>query len=314
MTQRASACGKVILLGEHAVVYGTPAIAAGIERGAWAEVSLADVGPSTLEIGDRRAVADAQSEDDLARAFSALVGSDRAFSVRAHSELPPGGGLGSSAALAVSIARAIEMYTSAAPHERELRAAERALAWERVFHGNPSGIDMYAAANGGTFEFVRGRGGQPIEAGAELWLCIGLSGSGASTKTMVESVARQFQRRPELQARTLDGIGALVRNASLAIQVGDLVGLGRLMDLNQMMLAGLLLSTQPIEQLCTLARGAGALGAKLTGSGGGGSVIALVPAPGGSEDEGSDVAKAVLRAWKLAGFEGFVTRVGATGR
>jgi mevalonate kinase len=315
---RATACGKVILLGEHAVVYGVPALAAGIDRGAVAEVTRAEAAGSrsVLHLGGRAIVADASAEDDAARAFAALLGEDAdPVAVTASSDLPPGGGLGSSAALGVAIARAVEEL--AGPESdaagREARALDRALAWERVFHGNPSGIDTYAAAHGGTFRFVRGAPAVPVRPAADLWLCVGLSGASASTRVMVEGLGRLFQRKPEVQRRSIDAVAALVRNAALAIEAGDLVGLGKLMDLNQMVLAGLFLSTEALESLCALAREAGALGAKLTGSGGGGAVIALVPPPHphGSPDAPGQVAAAVLAAWKGAGFEGFVTRIAA---
>ena len=114
---------------------------------------------------------------------------------------------------------------------------------------------------------------------------------------MVEGVARLKARKPELVDSAVAGVGALVDNAVLAVETGDHVGLGKLMDLNQMILAGLMLSTEPIEALCALARGAGALGAKLTGAGGGGSVIALV--------DGEAAAAPVLAAWSAAGYSGF---------
>jgi mevalonate kinase len=118
---------------------------------------------------------------------------------------------------------------------------------------------------------------------------------------MVETVARLRQRRPAIVAKAFDGIAALVQNARLAVEAGDRVGLGKLMDLNQMILSGLFVSTEEIERLCHLAREAGALGAKLTGAGGGGSVVALV--------SGVGAADRVLEAWKADGFWGFGTRI-----
>ncbi len=135
-------------------------------------------------------------------------------------------------------------------------------------------------------------------------LAVGWSGSTSSTRVMVEGLARLRTRKPEMVDKSIAGITALVANAALAVEAGDLGGLGKLLDLNQMILAGLLLSTGPIEDLCATARAAGALGAKLTGAGGGGSVIALV-----SDDAAADK---VLGAWRGAGFSGFVTRVGAS--
>lgn len=314
---KAAACGKVILLGEHAVVYGVPAIAAGIDRGARAEAVLLDPAEghaSVLHLGGREIAPGAAAQGDVARAFAALLGEDAPpVSVTASSELPPGGGLGSSAALGVAIARAVEELGGAPEADRESRALDRAVAWERVFHGNPSGIDTYAAAHGGTFRFVRGEPAAPIQPAADIWLCLGLSGAGASTRSMVEGLARLFDRKPDVKRQTIEAVGALVRNAALAIEAGDLVGLGKLMDLNHMVLAGLFLSTEDLERLCALARSAGALGAKLTGSGGGGAAIALVPPPDpeGPPGEPGPVASAVLAAWKGAGFDGFVTRIAA---
>jgi mevalonate kinase len=320
---RATAGGKVILLGEHAVVYGVPALAAGIDRGARAEVTLRGTrgAPSTLTLGGRTVLADARGEEDLARALAALLDESEglsepdagapSFEVVASSDLPPGGGLGSSAAIGVAIGRAVEELLASPAAERGERALRRALAWERVFHGNPSGIDTYAAAHGGTFRFVRGEPARPLHLATDLWLAVGLSGSAASTRAMVEGLARLFQRKPDVQRKSIDAIAALVNNAALAIEAGDLEGLGKLMDLNHMLLAGLFLSTEGLERLCHLARSAGALGAKLTGSGGGGSVIALLPPPEPGRAAPTDVANAVLAAWKSAGFDGFVTRIAA---
>jgi mevalonate kinase len=118
---------------------------------------------------------------------------------------------------------------------------------------------------------------------------------------MVEGLARLRARKSEMVDRSIAGIASLVDNAALAIEAGDLPGLGKLMDLNQMLLAGLMLSTAELEELCAVARAAGALGAKLTGKGGGGAAIALCEAP--------EAAAPVLAAWRSAGYEGFSTRV-----
>src|SRR5206468_8905936 len=107
------------------------------------------------------------------------------------------------------------------------------------------------------------------------------------------------ERNPEVFGQTLEAVVSLVQNAQLALEAGDIEALGKLMDLNQMLLAGLFLSTSNIEALCSLARDAGALGSKLTGAGGGGSVIALTA--------GEAEAARVLDAWKGAGYSGFFT-------
>ncbi|WP_394839351.1 mevalonate kinase [Pendulispora rubella] len=290
------ASGKVILLGEHAVVYGVPALAVGISRGALARATPRDEGPSILRLDGLPVELRADDEErDLSRSFRAVLeasGVQGSFLVEARTDLPPGAGLGCSAALGVALARALDPGATAA------LTAERAMAWERVFHGNPSGVDTAVSAEGGCIYFERGRGFERVESATPLLLCVGHTGTISSTKSMVEAVARLRERRPEMVAKSFDAIRSLVRNARLAIEAGDVRALGQLMDLNQMLLSGLFLSTQEIERMCGLARDVGALGAKLTGAGGGGCVASLV--------ENRDVAERVLHAWKEAGFEGFL--------
>lgn len=290
--------GKVILLGEHAVVYGSPALAVGIQRGVTATARAAET-PS-IQIGEHQARSGDPSP--LGQALRALVS---ALGVGPHRvevslDLPPGRGLGASAAIAVAVARSLLSAAGEEPaDERVLVAAD---AWERVFHGTPSGVDAAAAANGGCLIFRRGEGPTPILVARPLILVIGVAGPPAGTREMVEQVRALRERRPDVVQKSVEGIAALVKNASLCVTSGDLPGLGRLMDLNQMLLAGLFVSTDGIEQACQLAREAGALGAKLTGAGGGGSVVALAdqdPAP-------------VLAAWEAAGLLCFSAEVPAS--
>ncbi|MDI3291156.1 mevalonate kinase [Polyangium sp. 15x6] len=322
-----SASGKVILFGEHAVVYGSPAIAAGLDRGARAVVTRLPNGPSILKLGDGSVVADSSSSNDLGRAFAALLEVAPAIPpvhVEARCDLPPGGGLGSSAALAVSIARAAEALVRG-DEERteedaaiEARVLARAASWERIFHGNPSGIDATAAARGGIFRFTRAEGARPITPRQDLVLCVGSTGHPSSTKTTVELIASQHAKDPVLVKRSIDAVTSIVGNAVLAIEAGDQRALGDLMNMNQLVLSGLFVSTSELEELCALARSAGALGAKLTGGGGGGCVIALVPPSfrsDGTRDEEREAESAarILDAWRSAEghYEGFCARIGA---
>jgi mevalonate kinase len=290
--------GKIVLLGEHAVVYGMPAIAAGISLGAVARAT-----PSH-EYGIRIAERSARAADgsELSAAFQAAcqalgVGPRQ---VEVDVTLPLGSGLGGSAAIGVAVARAL-LKTLGEAETRE-RVLQGAAAWEQVFHGNASGVDAAAAYAGGCIWFTKEGGPEPLFVAVPLRLAIGLAGPPASTKQMVESVQRLGERRPDLLGKSLAGIESLVKNARLCIEAGDVTGLGQLMNYNQMLLSGLFLSTDEIERACAIAREAGALGAKLTGAGGGGAVIALC--------DGS--AQPIEEALRAAGFTAFSTEIAAS--
>ncbi len=292
--------GKVILLGEHAVVYGRPALAAGIERGVRAEVRPAERTTLAIEPWDLELEPD--GEHELSRALAAVIAEQPgALPVRIEAvvDLPAGAGLGCSAALGVAVVRAIASAAGEAPADEVVAA--RALAWERVFHGNPSGIDNTMAAHGGVACYRKGEPLEPVRPKRPLRLVIGDSAEPSSTKVMVEGVARQVQRDPERGEKTLEAITALVRNAKLAVEEGDVRALGQLMDMNQALLSSWMLSTTAIEEMCAAARAAGAAGAKLTGAGGGGCMIALV--------EDDDVAERVRAAIEATGHRAFVAEV-----
>ena len=268
--------GKTVLLGEHAVVYGMPAIAAGISLGASARAEPSKT--HEIQVAELRASAGDGSElsSALERACEAVgVGPHR---VEVEVNLPLGSGLGGSAAIGVAVVRAL--LAAAGEPETAARVLQGAGAWEQVFHGNASGVDAAAAYAGGCIWFTKADGMEPISVALPLKLVIALAGPPASTKQMVEGVRRLGERRPDLLGKSLSGIESLVKNARLCIEAGDLHGLGQLMNYNQMLLSGLFVSTPEIERACAAARDAGALGAKLTGAGGdGGAVIGLFPEP-----------------------------------
>jgi len=290
--------GKIVLLGEHAVVYGMPAIAAGISLGAFARATPSDV--NGIRIAERRARAEDGS--DLSAALEATC---RALGagprqVEVEVTLPLGSGLGGSAAIGVAVARALLATLGEA--ETPLRVLAGANAWEQVFHGNPSGIDAAAAYAGGCIFFSKATGPEPLFVAVPLRVAICLAGPPASTKQMVELVKHLGERRPDLLGKSLAGIESLVKNARLCIEAGHVSDLGQLMNYNQMLLSGLFLSTPEIERACAIAREAGALGAKLTGAGGGGAVIALC-------DGSADTVETALRE---AGFVAFSTEIAAS--
>ncbi len=275
--------GKVILLGEHSVVYGKPALAAALGIGVRATTENADdLGHHELHCLPWDVRVKPGDEEPLARAFDALLahyGERPPVRVRCDVGLPGGAGLGCSAAIGVAVVRALDQRWRRVdePAASDDEVAALSLHWERVFHGNPSGVDNAMAAAGGVAVFRRSQPLQRLSVVRPLPLVIAHSGESSSTKETVEFVRRQYDKDPARVGEIFDGIEALVRNAQLAVEAGDLKALGQLMDMNQALLSALMLSTENLETLCRVARHHGALGAKLTGAGGGGCMIALAP-------------------------------------
>lgn len=334
--------GKIILLGEHAVVYGQPALAATLDRGMRVAITRlnaakggaeAKSGPVLRGTGfgiDAVARPDPGGEgpEALRRALSRLIEMfgervrDLSFSV--DGQIPAGSGLGSSAALSVALVRGVHRFFEEDVPLEQVR--DEALSLEKVFHGNPSGVDHNTILTGGLVCFTSGvdrrlsqdapaKAGQTNSADAvsaeptvtalplprRLRFAVGIAGHHAGTSHAVSALRDRMQRHPKAYAHLYAGIGALVEEAKSAIAEGHWGALGELMDLNQGYLNALGVSTPAIEALCAMARQRGALGAKLSGAGGGGAVIALV----------DDDPAAVVRAYTDAGYEGFCVEIDA---
>lgn len=303
METTARAFGKLILAGEHAVVYGVPAIAVGIDRGAHATARGALA--NRLRIDAWSVDVTENGDGELARAFTALLASARGrdemspVEVVASTDLPPGGGLGCSAALGVAVARAVS------PDANDEEILADAMAWEKIFHGNPSGVDAAVATLGGAIQFVRGEGIEPLDTTGRLFFAIGHSGNASSTKKMVEGLARLRDAEPAMVSAAFGRIRTIAGDVRAAIESGDIAALGAALDDNQAVLSKLALSTPVIDAMCSLARHIGALGCKLTGAGGGGCVVAL------AEDRAC--ANHILSAWRARYKDGFVAELGRPG-
>lgn len=275
---RASAPGKVILLGEHAVVYGHPALAGALAQRIFVALEDDAKGPR-VEFEDD--AADPRHSAELTNAFAAMakeLGVKPALRARVRSELPLGGGLGSSAALGVALARALcEIAGEPCPPER---AAALTLQLERVFHGAPSGVDPAVCARSGLILFTRGQGEQaerisPLVPPRPLHLVVALTGIARGTRRTVLPLAARRAERPALYDPLLSTLGELAVGGAAALLRADLVDLGVRFDAAHGILAAIGVSCPELDELCASLRRDSALGAKLTGAGGGGAAIGL---------------------------------------
>ncbi len=279
----ASAPGKVILCGEHSVVYGYPAIAVPVHAlRAHASLRPAPSGTGLVMVAQDLAqtvrLSEAPADEPLAvvpRVFLQryhLPEPDATLTV--HSQLPIASGLGSGAAVAVAMARVLLLAHGLSPTPEEVSAL--AFEAEKLHHGTPSGIDNTVIAWEQPIFFVRGATPQSLTAGAPLDLLIANSGIVAHTREMVSGVRARYQVEPERYAHLLAALGQLVLEARAVLEAGDAGRLGALFNQNHELLRALGVSHPRLEALVEAARQAGALGAKLTGAGGGGNIIALV--------------------------------------
>lgn len=280
----ATAPGKVILVGEHAVVYGHPAIAVPVwETVATATIATVPVGRGCTivapDINRQIHLATAGDDEPLAlitrmtlAALGAAANPD--WQIEVHSQIPIASGLGSGAALSTALVRAIHLHLDHSVDPAQISAL--VYASEQLYHGTPSGIDNTVIAYGMPVWFVKGQAPETFRPHQPFTLAIADSGIAAPTKETVEDVRRGWQTDPVRYERWFAQIGAIAQVARYAIEAGDLPTLGVLFTQNQALLDNLGVSSPRLQGLIDAALAAGAYGAKLSGGGRGGNMIALI--------------------------------------
>jgi mevalonate kinase len=296
----ASSPGKIILFGEHAVVYGRPAIAAPITQ-VRAEATVEDSLETGIKLkapnlGVERWLADSKKKDPFARAVSVVLetaGIDHPLNliVTVQSSIPIASGLGSGAAMAAAVIRALAKHLDLQELATDRKVSELCFKVEKLLHGTPSGIDNTVVAFEKPVYFIRREPVNQIDTftvARPLHLLVADTGEPSRTKNVVGDVRNQWQKDPTIFEKLFDNCGRVAREARFAIEEGDPIRVGQLMVENQAYLRQMTVSSLSLERLIKVAVSAGALGAKLSGAGRGGNMIALV------RDGDEDRIKSVL--------------------
>ncbi len=288
----ASAPAKVILTGEHAVVYNEPALVMAINRRAHVSVTTSrgdsvvmrsqEIGESVqfpLERSIEQRVDGARSLRllpflTLAQQVAQKAEYSGGLQISIQSEIPIAAGLGSSAAIGVAMSAALGKCLGV-KLSRD-RISKIAYESEKLIHGYPSGIDNVISAYGGLIVFRRNEGFLPVESHTRLQIVIGMTGVERSTAEQVARVAETVREHGEVGKLLLHCIGHLTAETVGALRERKIKAVGKLLSLNHWLVNALGVSHPLLDQLVHASLEAGALGAKLTGAGGGGCMIALV--------------------------------------
>jgi len=316
MEATASAPAKVILFGEHFVVYGEPAIVLAIDKRAYAKAELRDDkqlylrsvnlnlagyfknGIFKIEQGNpKEAKLKFQPLKVAVEKVLEIYGKNSGLSIQVNSTVPVAAGLGSSAAVAAAVTAAVSALLNVKMSKEDVfRISYEA---EKIVHGTPSGVDPAISTFGGTLLFQMDTGFKPVDVKADVPLVIGDTGVKRSTRVQVAKVRNVRDRYPRVVEPIMRAGREIVLRAIDALREDDLETLGDLMNINHALLCGLGVSDESLERLIKAARKADALGAKLTGAGGGGCMIALAE---------NEKLEQVLEAIQGVGGKAFIAR------
>lgn len=310
--------GKIILFGEHAVVYGYPALAAGLTKGIYGEIFDTKEQEFSVAIPLWNLKIQEKEDSQLGKALRIITekipGQERCH-LHLTPEIPYKAGLGSSAAMAVAIIKKlVEWKKLDWPLEK---INDLAFESECVFHGTPSGIDNTVATYGGfCYLYDSSRFSPPAATIRQLQLkkltasflpslphaisfVVINTRKERETKKLVDHVREIRLKNPESMDKILSEIGTFAWEGYLCLVNQKYEVFGKLMQRNHELLSSMGISSPELEKAASLAYKKGALGAKLTGAGGGGCLIAFAP---GKEDE-------ILKECEKHGFPGFVAEI-----
>ena len=301
--------GKVILFNEHFVVYGIPAIASAFNQKTVATVEA--FRGEGVALSDERKATEGYKEEKLDQQKDSLdriiraVGIDPSrnpVKITLRGDLVAASGVGASAASCVAIARALSEYFNLNLSDEKIN--EIAYEGEKGYHGTPSGIDNTVATYGGLIWFKRGNPNvfERIRMTKPFELVIGNTGLTTDTKVAVDGIRKRREEHPEKYSKIFKEAEGVVYEARKALEAADLDRVGRLMCENHRLLQAVEVSCKELDFLVDLALEHGALGAKLTGSGLGGNMIALTP--------GKVLQERVAKAIEKEGFEVLRTTIG----
>lgn len=307
MTGEGFGYGKVILFGEHFVVHGVPAIAAALGKKTIARVEDYD----KFEVVDNRPETPGYKEGKKEQADQAIMNvinhlkidvDKTPIRITFSGDLVAASGVGASAAQCASLARALNKHFNLGLDDEGINQA--AYEGEKAYHGTPSGIDNTAATYGGIIFFTKSDPPKIEKVGMArpLEIVEGNTGLTSDTKNIVEDVKKNMEKNPEEFEGIFKRAGEIAQEARGALADSDARKIGKLMDENQELLRKVGVSCNELEQLIKIAKDNGALGAKLTGTGRGGLMVALTP--------GTELQERVAKAMEEAGFQVFSNKIG----
>ena len=278
-----SAPGKIILFGEHAVVYGRPALAVPVMK-VHAEVEVSDSGRKGIWIDapdvDLHAELNTLASDHPIASvihnflFLARVSPFPNLEIEISSTIPVASGLGSGAAVTVALTRALAAHLGHSMSDEEVNAFTYEI--EKIHHGTPSGIDNTVITYARPVYFVKGQPAETFRVGEPFTIVIADTGIAAPTRESVADVRKLWESDKKHWENVFTEIGDISFAARRVIEEGWIKILGALMDENQTLLQQMTVSSPELDTLVEAAHQAGALGAKLSGGGRGGNMIALV--------------------------------------